>query len=343
MKVHVTDPDVGKKIALEAYEEEKKERFRIFSGTANPKLAASVANAIGKPLAPVTLDRFPDGEIDLKVHCDVRGSDVFIVQPTCPPVHENLFELLSMIDCLRRASAERITAVIPYFGYARKDRKDEGRVPINAKLVANLITKAGADRVVALDLHAAQIQGFFDIPVDHLYARPVLLKKVREFGLAKPIMVSPDVGGTKLVRAYAKQIGCEIAIIDKRRVGAEETIVENIVGDVDGKDVVLVDDMVSTGGSIADAARITRERGARSVSIVATHAVLAGRAVEKLDACPAEHIVFTDTIPHDDGPRPERMVTASVSRLIAEAIARIHMDQSLSIMFDDSKDGLNGR
>ena len=227
----------------------RNERLRLFHGTAHPQLALDVAAHMGTPLGAVSLDRFPDGEIDLKVECDVRGADVFIVQPTCPPVHENLFELLCFVDCLRRASAERITAVIPYFGYARKDRKDEGRVPINAKLVANLITKAGVDRVVAVDLHAAQIQGFFDIPVDHLYARPVLMEKVREFGIAEPMVVSPDVGGTKLARAYAKDLGCEIAIVDKRRVAGDATVIENVVGDVRGRDVILVDDMVSTGAA----------------------------------------------------------------------------------------------
>jgi hypothetical protein len=200
------------------------------------------------------LARFPDGEINLKVECDVRGADVFVVQPTCPNVHEHLFELLSFADCLRRASADRITAVIPYFGYARKDRKDEGRVPINAKLVANLLVTAGYNRVVAIDLHAAQIQGFFDIPVDHLYARPVMIDRVRQLDTKDVMIVSPDIGGTKLARAYAKDLGCDLAIIDKRRISGEQTVIEHVVGDVKNRDVVLVDDMVSDR-------RLDRRRG----------------------------------------------------------------------------------
>ncbi|MCC6783619.1 MAG: ribose-phosphate pyrophosphokinase [Planctomycetes bacterium] len=318
------------------------ERLRVFAGRAHPQLARDICAHMGIPIGEVSISDFPDGEINLKVECDVRGADVFVVQPTCPPVHDSLFELLSFIDCLRRASAETITAVIPYFGYARKDRKDEGRVPINAKLVANLITTAGAQRVVAIDLHAAQIQGFFDIPVDHLYARPVLMEKVRELGADKPIVVSPDVGGTKLARAYAKDLRADLAIVDKRRISGRETVAENVVGDVSGRDVVLVDDMISTGGSISDAARIVKERGARKVFIVATHAVLCGDAVKKLDACPAETILFTDTIPVR-GPKPARLVQASVAPLLARAIDRIHRSESVSSLFDSAPRDLESR
>lgn len=309
------------------------DRLRIFTGTAHSRLASDICMHMGTPLGDAHVTPFPDGELNLKVDCDVRGADVFVVQPTSPPVHRNLFELLSFMDCLRRASADRITAVIPYYGYARKDRKDEGRVPINAKLVANLIVTAGADRVVAIDLHAAQIQGFFDIPVDHLYARPVLMEKLREIGADNAIVVSPDVGGTKLARAYAKDLGTDIAIVDKRRVSGSETVVENIVGDVENRDVILVDDMISTGGSISGAARIVKERGAKRVFIVATHAVLCGNAIEKLDACPAERILITDSIPPKDV-MPARAEIVSVAPLLARAIDRIHRSESVSSLFD---------
>jgi ribose-phosphate pyrophosphokinase len=309
------------------------ERLRVFTGTAHPKLAQDICAHMGVPLGAASLQRFPDGEINLKVECDVRGADVFVVQPTCPPVHENLFELLSFADCLRRASADRITAVIPYYGYARKDRKDEGRVPINAKLVANLLVAAGYTRVVALDLHAAQIQGFFDIPVDHLYARPVLVDRVRQLGADRPIVVSPDVGGVKLARAYAKDIDTDLAIIDKRRISGDTTVIEHIIGDVKGRDVILVDDMVSTGGSIVDAARIVKQKGANSVFLVATHAVLAGKAVERLNNALVEKILFADTIPLPDS-KIARLETVSVAQLLARAIDRIHRSESVSKLFE---------
>ena len=311
------------------------ERLRVFTGSAHQGLAEGICSHMGVPLGAATLQRFPDGEINLKVDCDVRGADVFVVQPTCPPVHEHLFELLSFADCLRRASADRITAVIPYFGYARKDRKDEGRVPINAKLVANLLVTAGYDRVVAIDLHAAQIQGFFDIPVDHLYARPVLIERVRQFATDKMMIVSPDIGGTKLARAYAKELGCDLAIIDKRRVSGEETIIEHVIGDVSGRDIVLVDDMVSTGGSIVDAARIVKAKGANKVYIVATHAVLAGNAVAKLNSADVEKILFTDTVPVQE--QIEKLEVCSVAQLLARAIDRIHRSESISILFESER------
>lgn len=314
-----------------------KDRLRLFTGNAHPKLARDIAAHMGIPLGEASVDRFPDGEIDLKVNCDVRGADVFVVQPTCPNVHENLFELLMYCDCLRRASADRITAVLPYFGYARKDRKDEGRVPITAKMVANLITKAGATRVLAVDLHAAQIQGFFDIPVDHLYARPAIMEVVKTLGLRNPIVVSPDVGGVKLARAYAKHFKTEIAIVDKRRVTGDTTVIEHVVGDVSGREVLMVDDMVSTGGSITDAARIVKEKGAERVFIAASHAVLAGKAVEKLNAAPVEKIIFTDTIPLEDV-GVERLIPASVAPLLARSIDRIHRSESVSVLFGDQPD-----
>jgi ribose-phosphate pyrophosphokinase len=312
------------------------ERLRVFTGTAHPKLAHDICAHMGVPLGAAALQRFPDGEINLKVECDVRGADVFVVQPTCPPVHENLFELLSFADCLRRASADRITAVVPYYGYARKDRKDEGRVPINAKLVANLMVASGYDRVVAIDLHAAQIQGFFDIPVDHLYARPVMIDRVRQLGTRAPIVVSPDVGGVKLARAYAKDLDCDLAIIDKRRISGEQTVIEHVIGEVKGRDVVLVDDMVSTGGSIVDAARIVKQKGANKVYIVATHAVLAGKAVEKLNSAEVEKILFADTIPLPVS-KIERLEVVSIAQLLARAIDRIHRNESVSRLFESGQ------
>ena len=310
----------------------RRERLRVFSGTAHDALARDISAHMGVPLGEAVVKPFPDGEIDLKVECDVRGADVFVIQPTCPPVHDNLFKLLSFADCLRRASADRITAVVPYFGYARKDRKDEGRVPINAKLVANLITASGYDRVVAVDLHAAQIQGFFDLPVDHLYARPVIMEHLRKLDVVNPIILSPDVGGVKLARAYAKDLGCDIAIVDKRRLSGDTTVVEHVVGSVKDRDVIIVDDMVATGGSIADAARIAKERGGRKVYIAASHAVLAGKAVDKLNAAPVEGIIFTDTIPPHSG--LERCTIASMAPLLARAIDRIHRNESVSVLFD---------
>ncbi len=313
------------------------ERLRVFSGTAHPRLAQDICSFMGVPLGAASLQRFPDAEINLKVECDVRGADVFVVQPTSPNVHEHLFELLSFADCLRRASADRITAVIPYFGYARKDRKDEGRVPINAKLVANMLTTAGYDRVVTVDLHAAQIQGFFDIPVDHLYARPVMIQRVRELEATNIKVVSPDIGGTKLARAYAKDLGCDLAIIDKRRISGEETVIEHIIGDVKGHDIVLVDDMVSTGGSIVDAARIVKQKGANKVFLVATHGVLAGNAIERLNNADVEKILFSDTIPLQDGKQLQRLEVVSMAQLLARAIDRIHRSESVSKLFETER------
>ncbi|MCR9246371.1 MAG: ribose-phosphate pyrophosphokinase [bacterium] len=312
------------------------ERLRVFSGTAHRELAQGICSHMGVPLGAATLEPFPDGEVNLKLDCDVRGADVFVVQPTCPPVHDHLFQLLSFADCLRRASADRITAVIPYFGYARKDRKDEGRVPINAKLVANLLVTAGYHRVVAIDLHAAQIQGFFDIPVDHLYARPVLIERVRQLETHNLMIVSPDIGGTKLARAYAKELGCDLAIIDKRRISGEKTVIENIIGDVGDRDVILVDDMVSTGGSIVDAVRIVKKKGARKVYIVATHAVLAGNAIERLNSAEVEKIFFTDSVPVPTS-KLDKVEVCSVAQLLARAIDRIHRSESISILFESER------
>ena len=305
----------------------------VFSGNANKALARRVADYLNLPLGNCEVSRFPDGEIDVKVLEDVRGADVYVVQPTCPPVNENLIELLILIDCLRRASAERITAVIPYFGYARQDRKAEGRVPITAKLVANMIVSAGAQRALAMDLHAHQIQGFFDIPMDHLYAAPVLVDHFRKLELHDLTVVSPDVGGVKMARAYAKRLGAGLAICDKRRSGPTETEVMNVIGDVEGRNVVLVDDLISTGTSITEASRACKSRGAKEVWICATHPVLAGSALEKLRKAPLKEIVVTDTIPVDGKDVPGNLRVLSVANLLGEAIRRIHKSESVSSLF----------
>jgi ribose-phosphate pyrophosphokinase len=310
------------------------DRIVLISGTAHPALAAAISAELDVPLADAHVGRFPDREVDIKVHDDIRGADVFVIQPTCPPVNDNWVELLLLLDTLRRASAGRITAVMPYYGYARKDRKDEGRVPISAKVVANTLVASGADRVLTLDMHAAQIQGFYDIPVDHLYARPVLMHAFQRLNLEEPVVVSPDVGGIKLARAWAKALGgLDLAIVDKRRISGSEVAVEHVIGDVDGRNVVIVDDMISTGGSISEAARICQANGANSIVIAVSHAVFCGPAVERLDASPADTILITDTIPPHD-PEPRRVETVSVAPLFAAAIRSIHRSESVSSLFD---------
>lgn len=310
------------------------EQIKILAGTAHPELARDIASELGVPLASASVGRFPDGEIDIKINEDMRGCDAFVVQPTCPPVNESLVELLLLLDCLKRASARRITAVVPYFGYARKDRKDEGRVPISAKVVANAIVSAGADRVLTVDLHASQIQGFFDIPVDHLYARPVMLEALRELEIPSLTVVSPDVGGIRLARAYARALDAGLAIIDKRRVSGESTVTENLIGEVNDRNVLLVDDMVSTAGSISGAVRLLKEAGAGRAFIAATHAVLCGPARERLEQAEVERILFTDTIPPQDG-LGGRVQTVSIAPLLARAIDRIHHESSVSALFED--------
>ena len=309
-----------------------KNSLLVFSGNANKPLAKKVCDYLSLPLSKVEISRFPDGEIDMKIMEDVRGADVYVIQPTCPPVNENLMELLILMDCLRRASAERITAVLPYYGYARQDRKAEGRVPISAKLVANVITAAGAHRALSVDLHAAQLQGFFDIPMDHLYAAPVLIEYFRRLELEDLTIVSPDVGGIKMARAYAKRLNAGLAIVDKRRSGPTETEVMHVIGEVDGRNVILVDDMISTGTSISEAARACRKNGAREIYICATHAVLAGKAVEKLQKSPVKEIVVTDTIPLD-GKEFSNLKILSIANLLGEAIRRIHHSESVSSLF----------
>ncbi len=311
--------------------------LKIFSGQANRKLAKDICAHLHLPLGEITLGKFPDGENFCKIEEDIRGRDVFLVQPTCPPVNDNLLELLIMIDSCKRASAERITTVIPYFGYARQDRKDEGRVPITAKLVANLITRAGADRVLTMDLHSPQIQGFFDVPVDNMYAASVL----NEFVLAvkcdedKRIVVSPDVGSIKRALGHAKRLGGRLAIVDKRRDNAHETRQENIIGGpIDGMTALMFDDMISTAGSICGAASKVHSAGAKEIYVAATHGVLCGPAIERLNAAPIVMVAITDTIPLAPEKMSPKIKVLSVAPLLAEAIKRIHHDQSISMMFD---------
>ena len=310
--------------------------LKIFSGRANPELARQICGYLGLPVGAITIGKFPDSEIYCKVEEDIRGRDIFLVQPTCPPVNDSLMELLVIIDSFKRASAERITAVIPYYGYARQDRKDEGRVPITAKLVANLITRAGADRVLALDLHAAQIQGFFDVPVDHLYAAPVLVDHFQNQGIdpKELVVVSPDEGSTKRALRYAEKLGGELAIVDKRRSSAEVTRQENIIGaPVKGKVAIMFDDMISTAGSVCGAAKVLHERGAKEIFVGVTHGVLCGPAIERLKASPIREVIITDSIPL----RPEQMLSKirvlSVAPLLGEAIKRIHRNESVSRLF----------
>jgi ribose-phosphate pyrophosphokinase len=310
--------------------------LKIFSGRANRPLAEEICRFLNIPLGRVHLSNFPDGEISCKIEEDVRGRDVFLVQPTCPPVNDHLMELLIMIDSCRRASAERITAVLPYFGYARQDRKDEGRVPITAKLVANLITRAGADRALTMDLHAAQIQGFFDVPVDHLYAAPVLNRHFAEMGLESDqiVVVSPDAGSIKRAVGYAKRLGAPLAIVDKRRTSAAETRQENIIGGpIEGRIALMFDDMISTAGSICGAAQVVHRAGARAVYVAATHGVLAGEAIRRVQQAPIEGLVLTDTIPLPPEKQLAKITVRTVSTLLGEAIKRIHHDESVSEMF----------
>ncbi len=309
--------------------------LKLFAGRANLPLASKISDYLGAGLGAVKINAFPDGELMVKLEEDVRGRDIFIIQPTCEPVNDTLVELLVFIDCARRASAERITAVIPYFGYARQDRKDEGRTPITAKLVANLIATAGADRVLTMDLHAAQIQGFFDIPVDNLLAEPVLSRYFVQRGLENLVLVSPDVGNTKRARVYAERLGGELAIINKRRVSGEEVAVGRIIGDVKGKTVLMMDDMISTAGTVCGAAVLCREEGAKQVFVGATHGVLCGPAIERLSAAPIDEIIVTDTIPvgQDKIERIGKLRVLSVAGLMGEAIHRIHNDESVSSLF----------
>ncbi|MEM6798556.1 MAG: ribose-phosphate pyrophosphokinase [Planctomycetota bacterium] len=310
--------------------------LKLFSGNANPSLSKSIADYLGVPLGKVSLGKFPDGEISCKIDEDIRGRDIFLIQPTCPPVNETLMELLIMIDSCLRASAERITAVIPYFGYARQDRKDEGRVPITAKLVANLITRAGANRVLTMDLHAAQIQGFFDVPVDHLYAAPVLNEHFlnSDVDLEEAVIVSPDEGSIKRALGHAKRIGGSVAIIDKRRMSATKTVQANILGGpVEGKVALMFDDMISTAGSIRGAAAVLHDHGVKEIHVGTTHAVFCGNAMQNLRDAKLASLVCTNSIPlAPDQMLPETKVL-STAPLLGRAIAAIHRNESVSRLF----------
>jgi ribose-phosphate pyrophosphokinase len=314
--------------------------MKVFSGRAHPELARRICEYLDLPLGRATIGNFPDGEISCKIEEDVRGREIFLIQPTCPPVNDNLMELLILIDSFKRASAERIAAVIPYYGYARQDRKDEGRVPITAKLVANLITRAGADRVLTMDLHAYQIQGFFDVPVDHLYAAPVLNDYFKQLHIPEQdlVIVSPDEGSIKRALGHKARLGGGLAIVDKRRTSADKTRPENIIGGpVEGKVCLMFDDMISTASSICGAAERLHAAGAKRIYVAATHGVLAGAAVERLRSAPIDEIVLTDTIPLPPDKHLDKIKVQTVSKLLGEAIKRIHREESVSALFERTK------
>lgn len=307
----------------------------VFGGTASADLAGAICKYLSVESGDVSVSRFPDGETLVKLEQDVRGKDCFIVQSTRPPVNDNLMELLIFVDCLRRASANRITAVIPYYGYARQDRKSVGRTPITAKLVANMITTAGADRVLTMNLHADQIQGFFDIPVDHLTAAPVLAKHFKNIAVDDRVLVSPDVGNIKFGNDFALRFGSELAVIHKQRLTADSAVAVNIIGNVEGKNVMMFDDMITTAGTVCEAARLVRERGAKGVYVAATHGVFAGPALDRLAAAELNEIVVTDTLEvrQEVRDRLGNLTVLSVSDLIGEAIRRIHEHRSVSALF----------
>lgn len=307
------------------------ESVKVFCGSSNPKLATDICNHLGVPIGGADVRQFPDGEKFVKIDDNVRGKDCFVVQSTCTPVDSNIMELLIFIDTLKRASANRITAIIPYFGYARQDRKDEGRVPITAKLVANLLTAAGASRVLAIDLHARQLEGFFDIPVDHLMAEPVLVKYLKNKKIDRPLIVSPDVGNVKTASRYVEHLGADLAIVHKKRLNGADVKSENIIGDVEGRNVVMVDDMISTAGTICSAAKLVKERGAKTVIAGATHGLFCGPAMERIKDSVIDEFFVTDTIPLSAEAKKEpKIKVLSVAELIAESIKRVHRNESIS-------------
>ncbi len=311
--------------------------LKIFGGSSNPALVAEIGEFLQIRPGGANVEHFPDGETLIKLEDDVRGRDCFVVQSTCPPVNENLMELLIFIDCLRRASARRITAVIPYFGYARQDRKAEGRTPITAKLVANLISEAGAHRVLAMDLHADQIQGFFDIPVDHLTAMPVIARYVETLQLQDCVVVSPDVGNVKQANGYAARLGADLAVIDKRRTSGMSTVASRVIGDVKNKTVLMFDDMITTGGTATEAIKLLRQFGARRFLLAATHPVFAPPALDRIASAQIDYIGVTNTIPLLEGVRERlpQIKVLSVASLLGEAIRRIHLNQSVSALFSN--------
>jgi ribose-phosphate pyrophosphokinase len=309
--------------------------LKVFTGRAHPTLALEICNILGIAPGKVALYNFSDGENYVQIDENVRGADIFIIQPTAPPVNDNLIELLIMLDAFKRSSASRITAVLPYYGYARQDRKDKPRVPITSKLVADLITSAGANRVLAIDLHAPQIQGFFNIPFDHLFAAPILIRHLKSMNLPDLTIVSPDAGGVERARAYAKRIGASLAIIDKRRVAKNQTEVMNIIGEVIDRNVVIVDDIIDTAGTLIHTVQTLREKGARSISTACTHAVLSGPAIQRINESDLEHVIVSNTIPTADKEiECNRIRSLSIAELVAEAIKRIHNEDSVSSLFE---------
>jgi len=310
------------------------DNIKIFSGSSNEMLAAAVCRYLGIPLGGAQIGRFPDGEKIIRVEDDVRGRDCFVIQSTCTPVDEHLVELLIYIDCLRRASAMRITAVIPYFGYARQDRKDEGRVPVTAKLVANLITTAGANRVLAIDLHAPQLQGFFDIPVDHLTGELILSRYFLDKKIGNVTIVSPDVGNMKIAAKYAAHLGGELAIVHKRRVSGSEVEAKELIGDVRGRNILMCDDMITTAGTVCSAAHLVKERGAEKIYVGATHGIFAAPSLEKLGEAPIDEVVVTDTVPlSEEAKKLGTIKVLTVATMLGEAIKRIHRNESVSSLF----------
>ena len=310
------------------------DRLKVFAGNANPELATEICCELGIEQSSAMVQQFSDGEIRLQLNENVRGVDVFVIQPTCQPVDRNIMELLLMLDALKRSSAQRITAVLPYYGYARQDRKDRPRVPISARLVAALLETAGASRVLTLDLHAAQIQGFFDIPVDHLFAMPVMIDYFKPQDIPDLTVVSPDAGGVERARAFAKRLNSPLAIIDKRREEANVAEVMNVVGEVDGRNCILVDDLIDTAGTLVKGAEALIEKGAASVSACATHAVLSGAAVERIENSELKEVVFTNSIPlSEEALNSTKIKSLSIAKLMADAIRSIHEETSVSTLF----------
>ncbi len=308
--------------------------LKIFSGSAHPRLAREIAQFLGVPLGQARLRRFPDTEVSFQIDENIRGTDIFLVQPTCAPVDQHIVEMLIMIDAFRRSSAARITAVIPYYGYARQDRKDKPRVPISAKLVANVIAAAGAHRVLTMDLHKAQIQAFFDIPVDHLFAAPIIIDYLSRQDLKNLSIVAPDAGGAERARAYAKRLGAELAVIDKRRSEDGTAEVMNVIGDIRGRTCVIADDIIDTAGTIQKAAQALKDSGAERVLACAVHGVLSGPALERIDKSPIDKLIVTNTIPLEDKrARCEKIEELSVARLLGQAIRSIHEETSVSSLF----------
>ena len=308
-------------------------KLAVFSGNSNRPLAEKICGYLDVKLGDALVGEFSEGEIKVKINENIRGKDVFVIQPTCSPPNRSLMELLIIIDALKRASAERITAVIPYFGYARQDRKDQPRVPITAKLVANLITIAGANRVLTMDLHVGQIQGFFDIPVDNLFAVNIFTDYIKEKKLKDPLIISPDVGGIKMARSYAKRLNAGLVIVDKRRVNDRDAEVMHIIGEIDSKPAIIIDDIVSTAGTLTEAANALRGHGAKEIYAAITHPVLSGPAIERLKKSNLKELIVTDTIPLEKEKKIDKIKVLSVAKFFAEAIKRIHLSESISILF----------